>query len=117
MTPSPLAPCPCCPWRVDHAGGSSIPSFSIDKARNLACTVGGSDAFRPIMACHLSPEGDEIPCRGYVAAVGWSNLAVRMAAIEGRIDIYGIIDAAEDIELHPTFDDMLDALEAKEPAP
>lgn len=112
---SALTPCPCCPWRRDHAGGVGIPNFSIDKARDLANAVGDHDAFRPIMACHLSPDGTETPCRGYLAKHGWSNLAVRMMAIRGDIDLAGIAAAADGTDLHDTFDEMLGALEAKEP--
>ncbi len=111
-----LTPCPSCPWWADSVGGSAIPGFDIEKARALSCTVGaGADGFRPIMACHGSPEGQESPCRGYLAVEGWSNLAVRMAAISGRIPLAEVVSACEGLDLHESFAAMLDALEEAEP--
>lgn len=79
--------CPTCPWRVG-ATADPIPNFDTCKARGLRSTVGdGSDAFRPIMACHGSPDGDARACGGYVAVVGYTNLAVRVGLIEGRYTI------------------------------
>ena len=72
---------------------------------------GSGDAFRPVMACHLSDEGGDRPCAGYVvSADGWANLAVRVAAITGELDLTAVRDACDGLELHGTFDEMLDAL-------
>ncbi len=79
--------------------------------RNLRNTVGHGDAFRVIMACHYSEEGGETPCIGYVAQEGWSNLSLRMMAMEGRIDIRAIVEACEGLDLWPNFFEMLDAYE------
>lgn len=106
-----LKPCGGCPWKVDSKGGVAIPNFSIEKARNLANTVGPDDGFRTIMACHLTDEGEDAPCIGYLVQAGWSNLSVRMMAISGRLPLSEIIEACEGIELHPDFDAMLVALE------
>lgn len=110
----PLVPCATCPWRRDSAGGSAIPGFDIEKARGLANTVGHGDDFRPIMACHGSTEGDERPCVGYLAREGWTNHAVRVAAIDGRVPLDRIMDACDGIDLHDDFDSMLGALELAE---
>lgn len=107
-------PCPTCPWRVASVGGSAIPGFSIEQARALSNTVGPGDDFRPVMACHGSPDGAESACVGYLAVEGYSNLAVRLAAIEGAVDLTAIVDACADIPLHPSFDSMLEALEEAE---
>ena len=105
-------PCPSCPWRkTSNPDGSDIPGFDMDKMRGLANTVGHGDAFRPIMACHGSTEGNDRPCIGYLAQEGWSNLAVRMAAIDGRVDLAAIAEDTIDIDLWPTFHDMLHAWE------
>ncbi len=108
-----LRPCKTCPWRVDSEGGGAIPGFDIEKARDLAVTVGEGDDFRTIMACHRSREGGDYVCVGYVAVEGYSNLAVRMAAISGRIPLREVVEACEDLDLHPSFDSMLAALEEK----
>lgn len=109
-------PCATCPWRKENTdvGGTVIPGFSIDKARGLACTVGDDDWFRTIMACHGSLEGAESPCVGYLAVEGWSNLSVRLAAMQGRIPLNEIVAACANLDLHESFDDMLAALEAVE---
>lgn len=65
------------------------------------------------MACHYSDE-TEYPCNGYLAVEGWTNLAVRVAAIEKRLDLNAIVDACEGIDLYDNFGEMLAALEEKE---
>lgn len=106
-------PCPTCPWRKSSTiGGSDIPGFSISLMRGLACTVGEGDAFRTIMACHGCVPGEEGPCIGYVAVEGWSNLALRVMAMEGKIDMHAIMHDSEGIELWPSFLEMLEAYEA-----
>lgn len=95
-------------------GGSAIPNFEIEKARNLANTVGRGDEFRPIMACHGSADAEEYPCIGYLVVEGWTNLRVRMAVIEGRIPLSSIMERSKDIALHEDFEAMLGALELAE---
>lgn len=106
------APCVTCPWRRSSTvGGFDIPGFKIDKMRRLVNTVGDEDAFRPIMACHYSEEGCDRHCIGYVAVEGYSNLAVRLAAIEGKIDFRVIAEECASIEMWPDFLTMLHAYE------
>lgn len=109
----PARLCATCPWRVaEPAGGRRIPNFSIDKMRNLACTVGDGDDWRVIFACHGSPEGAEWPCAGYLAVEGMTNLAVRLAILEGRIDWDQVLADTATVDLWPSFADMLAAYEA-----
>lgn len=105
------SPCPTCPWRRSSTvGGYDIPGFDIDKMRRLANTVGPDDAFRPIMACHYSTFArDDYPCVGYLAVEGLSNLSVRLAAIQGRIDLEAIWANTEALDLWPDFATMLAA--------
>lgn len=112
----PLTPCSTCPWRIDSVGGPAIPNFSIEKARNLSNTVGRGDDFRPIMACHGSDEDEEYPCVGYLIVEGWTNLRVRLAALDGRIPLDKILERNVDLDLHPDFASMLEALEEAEVA-
>ena len=79
--------------------------------RGLSNTVGLGDDFRPIMACHGSPIGRERGCVGYLVVEGWSNLAVRLQVIGGRIDMAAIEKACEGIEMWDSFGEMLDAYE------
>ena len=109
---SNTVPCPTCPWRKSSTvGGADIPGFAINLMRGLADTVGRGDDFRPIMACHGSACGAETHCVGYIAQEGYSNLAVRMAAIGGQVDLLSISEACDDLDLWPSFDEMLAAYE------
>lgn len=106
-------PCVTCPWRRSSTvGGADIPRFDIDMMRGLRNTVGDGDDFRPIMACHYSACGAETPCVGYVAQEGWSNLAVRLMALDGRIDIAAVLEACVELDLWPSFAEMLATYEA-----
>lgn len=103
-------PCPTCPWWLDNpTDGSRIPRFRLDYMLGLANTVGPGDALRRIMACHASPVGRDFPCVGYVARHGLSNLALRITASQGRIDLIGIVEGCADLPLYDTFWDMLAA--------
>lgn len=91
--------CPTCPWRIG-ATAEAIPNFSVEKARNLRCTVGEGDDFRTIMACHMSTPEHERHCGGYVAVEGYTNLAVRIGLMEGRITMperEGLVDSFEEM--------------------
>lgn len=105
-------PCPTCPWRKSSTvGGADIPGFSLEMMRGLANTVGDGDDFRPIMACHGSACGAEMICVGYAAIEGYTNLAVRMMALRGEVDLPAIWEACELLDLWPSFDEMLSAYE------
>jgi Family of unknown function (DUF6283) len=106
-------PCRTCPWRRSSTiGGSDIPGFSLDLMRGLETCVGDTDAFRPIMACHYSPCGEERPCVGYLASEeGYHNLAVRLGAARGRWDLSAILLACEGIDRWESFGEMLSAYE------
>lgn len=106
------APCPTCPWRkTSTVGGFDIPNFQLCKMQNLRHTVGDGDQFRTIMSCHYSPEGAETACIGYVYVEGYSNLAVRLMVIDGKLDFRAIDEACKDIEMWPSFHEMLAAYE------
>lgn len=40
----------------------------------------------PMFACHMSPEGGEYACAGWLAVVGRDHLGVRLAVATGRLD-------------------------------
>lgn len=71
--------CPECPWRRDVPPGR----FPPERFRALAdtCKPGG---LRPMFACHLSPEGAERACAGFVLVAGPDANSVRLAAARGR---------------------------------
>ena len=103
-------PCVTCPWRKSSTvGGADIPNFDIELMRKLSNAVGDGDDFRRIMACHGSACGGEEPCIGYVAVEGYSNLRVRIMAFDGVIDLQGIDEDCADLDLWPSFHEMLQA--------
>lgn len=105
-------PCVSCPWRKSSTvGGFDIPGFNLAKMRGLSACVGDGDEFRTIMACHYSPCGEETACVGYLATEGYSNLAVRVGAVQGRYDLAAIWAACDELDLWPSFAEMLGAYE------
>ena len=101
-------PCSTCPWRKSSTvGGADIPGFNIEMMRNLACTVGEGDEFRKVMACHGSKMMGEEPCIGYLAVEGYHNLNARLL----MPDWHAIDAATADIEMWPSFAEMLAAYE------
>lgn len=105
-------PCSTCPWRkTSTVGGAEIPGFNIDMMRRLSNTVGEGDALRPIMACHGSEIGEETACVGYLAVEGWSNISVRLLAARNVIDLHAVEDACKNLDLWPSFHEMLTAYE------
>lgn len=106
-------PCSTCPWRRSSTvGGADIPGFDLDLMRRLAACVGPGDDFRTVMACHGSTCGDDRPCVGYLAQEGYSNLAVRVMAMQGKVDLHAVVEACEGLDLWPSFAEMLAAYEA-----
>ncbi|WP_249040601.1 DUF6283 family protein [Nocardia cyriacigeorgica] len=79
-------PCAECPWRRDVAPGQ----FSAERFADMACTRGGpgreAGLDAPMFACHKSAEGYEQACAGWLAAVGYHHLGVRLAIAAGRLD-------------------------------
>lgn len=79
-------PCPQCPWRRDTPAGK----FSAERYEALSETSGtrgaeaGLDA--PMFACHMTDEGAERACAGWLAVVGYEHLGVRLALLRGRLD-------------------------------
>jgi Family of unknown function (DUF6283) len=109
-----LLPCRTCPWRIDQ-DSSVIPGYCQDKAEGLRRTVGRGDDFRQVMACHNSTDKKMIPCKGYLAQEGYSNLNVRLLAIKGVIpNPAAVANACEDegIEMEPDYETVLAKLSA-----
>lgn len=75
--------CDECPWRSDVEVGRFPPERY--KALENTCRQGWPP--QPIFACHKTPEGKEQACVGYLMLNGRNNIAVRLAAIERRIDL------------------------------
>lgn len=107
-----LLPCKTCPWRVNR-DATTIPRYDPDMAEALLNTVGEGDAFRPIMACHCSPDAEPRACNGYLARAGWSNINVRLLLLHGRIhNPASVLEACEEagIELEPDYPTVVEKL-------
>lgn len=75
MSALPYMPSPCreCPWRRDVKPGK----FTAARFQALARTA--YDMATTIFACHMSKEGGEVACAGFVLQQGAHNLSLRMA--------------------------------------
>jgi hypothetical protein len=99
-------PCVECPWRHDTPPGQ----FDADRYTALADTTGtpGAEAhlFAPMFACHKSSEGAEQVCAGWLAAVGYYHLGVRLAVATGRLDPRVLHPAPDWPPLFDTYQEM-----------
>lgn len=112
MPDKSLQPCATCPWRVDK-DATTIPRYSHEKACGLLNTVGDGDDFRRIMACHHSTGAEseaERACKGYLAKVGYTNLNVRILAMEGKINLCEVEDACDGLALETDYQTVLNKL-------
>jgi hypothetical protein len=66
-------PCVSCPWRRDIPIGK----FEPDRFRRLASCA--YDMARLVFACHMSKEGAEFACAGFLLQSAGHNLSVRLA--------------------------------------
>lgn len=82
-------PCAECPWRTDVPPGK----FPASRYQLLAATA--YDLARTIFACHLSKEGGEVACAGYVLQSSAHNLSMRLAR--------QAFEVASDVPLYPTY--------------
>jgi hypothetical protein len=113
-------PCASCPWRR-AATAEDIPNFDLDLAEKLADTCPdhrgmGPDFGASMFACHQSRPGEEFACAGWLAKVGHSHPAVRLAVVFGRLDPAALEPGADWPELHDDYQEVLDKLRAT-PAP
>lgn len=74
--PSQKKPCRECPWRKDNPPGK----FPPERFRALASTA--YDLARTVFACHMSKEGGEVGCAGFILQAGGHNLIVRLARVD-----------------------------------
>lgn len=107
----PRKQCAKCPWRVDVDPHDIPNGYCETKHAALKATIAEPGSFCiatggvRMMACHETKPGHERPCVGWIAnQMGrGNNLALRMAAIAGRIDVN-----VETVgEQHERFEDTL----------
>lgn len=79
-------PCKRCPWRKDVDPGE-FPASRYEELRVTSEQVPGREPGldAPLFACHKTPEGREMACAGWLAAVGHRHLGVRLAVIRRQL--------------------------------
>ncbi len=68
-----VKPCAECPWRRDVPVGK----FPVERFETLAATA--YDMSGQVFACHMSKEGGEFACAGFILQSSAHNMACRMA--------------------------------------
>lgn len=66
-------PCAECPWRRDLPVGKFPPE------RYVALAPTAYDLAQSVFACHMSKDGGEFACAGFLLSSGGHNLSVRLA--------------------------------------
>lgn len=104
-------PCANCPWRKDAPRGHWHPDHFTSIWRN--CQDDGTH----VMACHKTPSGsaEVIPCQGWVRAIGFDSIGLRILVMTGKVSMEEV-DDKDGPELFPSFLAMMRANKAKPPA-
>ena len=90
--------CRECPWKRDAAPGKFPPARYA--ALEATCRPGGLPG---VFACHLSREGGERACAGFLMVCGADNNRVRFAMMRGAVNLAAI---TSDAPLYDSFDEM-----------
>jgi hypothetical protein len=103
--PHAKRPCGACPWRVDVDPGEFPPDRYACLARTSADQRTGASASveAPMFACHLSPDGKERACAGWLAVEGAGHVGVRLAVVTGRLPSTTLRPGKGWPELHPDY--------------
>ncbi|MEU7146975.1 DUF6283 family protein [Streptomyces sp. NPDC045456] len=102
-------PCVECPWLRDVPPGQ----FPTERFEALKETAQHSQPKtvadvleQPLLACHKSPVGREETCAGFLAVAGGQNLAVRLAAAQGRVPVDALRPGEDWPPLFETYEEM-----------
>lgn len=100
-------PCADCPWRKDAPPGHWRPDHFADIYRH--CQDDGTH----LMLCHHAvklPESERgsLPCQGWVRAIGFDAIGVRLAVMTGKVSLAEVRDTGGP-ELYASFDEMMSA--------
>lgn len=102
-------PCAECPWRHDTPPGK----FATERYEALRSTVGTRGAEiaigGPMFACHMSRDGAEDACAGWLAVAGYEHLTVRLAIAQGALPATVLDPAPGWPPLFATYDEMIAA--------
>ncbi len=95
-----IEPCPRCPWRVDAPLNAFPPQVFRDSARTTY------DLATHTFGCHGSSRTAPQTCAGFLLRGASDNLTVRMAVLDGRIDLNSI---SSPVQLYPDYRAMATA--------
>lgn len=99
-------PCEECPFRRDTDPGQ----FPACRYEALAETAGAPGAEAPLgapmFACHLSAEGRDIACAGWLAVAGYEHIGVRLAVALGELPAEALEPGDGWPELFGSYDEM-----------
>lgn len=99
-------PCPECPWRRDTPPGK-FPPERYEALRNTSGRPGNEVGVQaPIFACHMTHEGKDKACAGWLATVGCEHIGIRLAVAMNRLDPDTLRPHAGWPELFDSYDDM-----------
>lgn len=102
-------PCAECPWVKATPPGQ----FSRERFEALRATTGEPGNEAPLgsglFACHKSAEGKELPCAGWLAAVGHFHIGIRLMLARGEIPAESMEPGDDWPELHESYDEMMEA--------
>lgn len=103
-------PCAECPWVCETPPGK-FPAERYEKLRSTTVAADGGHAGfgAPMFACHLTAEGKELPCAGWLAAVGTESVTVRILVSTEEIPASALRPGDDWPELFYDYDEMADA--------
>lgn len=96
-------PCRECPWRRD----AEPQKFAQERYEALRATSDQSGLHAPLFACHMTKEGREQACAGWLAVAGEQHLGVRLAVISGRLSVCALHPQAGWPDLHDSYEALV----------
>lgn len=103
------APCPECPW-VRSTPPGQFPASRYEEIRGTTRDGDDHAGFgAPMFACHMTVEGHEVPCAGWLAAVGEQSVTVRLNVAYGEIPADALRPGDDWPELFDDYDEMVEA--------
>jgi hypothetical protein len=99
-------PCPECPFRKDTPPGQ----FSCSRYAALRETAGGPGREiplgGPVFACHITPDGKEHACAGWLASCGYDHITIRLAISQKQLPASVLRPQPGWPELYPDYASM-----------
>jgi Family of unknown function (DUF6283) len=99
-------PCAECPFRRDTEPGQ----FPACRYEALRATAGAPGAEvppgAPVFACHMSTEGRDQACAGWLAVCGIEHIGMRIAVLAGRLEPEDLRPGDGWPELFGSYDEM-----------